>query len=163
MPIILPKAELHQVAIDEELLEKEMDEYQRRLQEIAEEDESEGVLTDEDERTELLKALEVFNKQLESIGQKKKTLQVEKQQALEAISEVETHKKYLEEVTLESANLKVEIEKHQQQEQQQSQEYLKEMEAQNAKLNEEMLTVESEISDVEGIHLSSYTHIYMYT
>ena len=45
----------------------------------------------------------------------------------------------------------------------QSQEYLKEMEAQNAKLNEEMLTVESEISDVEGIHLSSYTHIYMYT
>ena len=104
--------------MEEQRLLKEVHDYQRRLRNTetslanGQDDDNENdhdMNNNEDDRTELLKALEVFNKQLETIGNKRASLRIEKEEVLDSVNKIDMYKQQLNEVQKEAESLKCEV------------------------------------------------------
>ena len=156
------------MSLEEERLRKEVEGYQIRLQaamdDSYESGDIEGKSTEcEDDREELLKSIEVFNRQLENIGKKKSALENDRDAALTTISNIEAYEKELDKAEKESTALKEELKRHQEEEQRRTQDYMTEMNSQGAELHQEVAAVEAEITHIEGTLLYLYIHTCMHT
>ena len=152
--------ELDQIEIEEQRIQREMDDYQRRLRKTmgsADGNDEDGGNSndegydDEDDREELLKALEVFSAQLQNIGQKKQTLEKDKQDALGIVLQTSSDEfqMQLKAVEEESQELKANLEEQERKGQQHAEQISNDMALEQARLNEEAAHIESQAADVE--------------